>query len=40
MKTKGSNILVSGASVSGLTLAYWLMHYGFNVMETRTAARS
>ncbi len=31
------NILISGAGISGLTLAYWLQHYGFTptVIEKR-----
>src|SRR5271154_3803719 len=31
------NVLVSGASVSGLSVAYWLSHYGFNVTVVERA---
>src|SRR5438270_12518649 len=30
MITKNKNILISGASIAGPTLAYWLKRYGFN----------
>jgi 2-polyprenyl-6-methoxyphenol hydroxylase-like FAD-dependent oxidoreductase len=30
MITKNTNILISGASIAGPTLAYWLKRYGFN----------
>jgi hypothetical protein len=30
MLTKNSTILISGASIAGPALAYWLKHYGFN----------
>src|SRR5213080_2952342 len=30
MSTKNSTILISGASIAGPTLAYWLKRYGFN----------
>ena len=29
MITKNTNILISGASIAGPTLAYWLRRYGF-----------
>lgn len=32
------NILVSGASIAGLTLAYWLKQHDFNVTEVEQAA--
>src|SRR5271154_2926357 len=31
------NVLVSGASVSGLSVAYWLVHYGFKVTVVERA---
>src|SRR6266487_3940646 len=30
MSTNNTNILISGASIAGPTLAYWLKRYGFN----------
>src|SRR5260221_14134670 len=30
MSTKNTTILISGASIAGPTLAYWLKRYGFN----------
>src|SRR6266516_7269709 len=30
MISKNTNILISGASIAGPTLAYWLKRYGFN----------
>ncbi|MBV9614975.1 MAG: hypothetical protein JO031_05880, partial [Ktedonobacteraceae bacterium] len=30
MITRNTNILISGASIAGPTLAYWLKRYGFN----------
>ncbi len=40
MMTK-KNILISGASIAGPTLAYWLKRYGFNptVVERAPAVR-
>jgi 2-polyprenyl-6-methoxyphenol hydroxylase-like FAD-dependent oxidoreductase len=32
-----SRVLVSGASISGLTIAYWLLHYGFRVTMVERA---
>ena len=29
MSTKNKHILISGASIAGPTLAYWLKRYGF-----------
>ena len=34
------NILISGASVAGPALAYWLRRYGFNVTIVERAARA
>lgn len=37
MKKKDMNVLVSGASVAGLSVAYWLTRYGFNVTVVERA---
>ncbi|TDQ11820.1 FAD-dependent monooxygenase [Pedobacter metabolipauper] len=34
---KNKKILISGASIAGPTLAYWLSHYGFDVIVTEKA---
>jgi len=34
---KDKKILISGASIAGPTLAYWLSHYGFNVIVIEKA---
>src|SRR5437764_14743428 len=41
-KLQNSNILISGASAAGPSLAYWLHHYGFNptVVERAPALRA
>jgi 2-polyprenyl-6-methoxyphenol hydroxylase-like FAD-dependent oxidoreductase len=31
METKGKSVLISGASIAGLTMAYWMNHYGYDV---------
>jgi 2-polyprenyl-6-methoxyphenol hydroxylase-like FAD-dependent oxidoreductase len=31
MATKGKSVLISGASIAGLTMAYWMNHYGYDV---------
>jgi 2-polyprenyl-6-methoxyphenol hydroxylase-like FAD-dependent oxidoreductase len=31
MATKVKSVLISGASIAGLTMAYWMKHYGYNV---------
>ena len=38
---KNRDILISGASIAGLALAYWLRQYGFNptVVEQAPAPR-
>ena len=39
MTSTSGNILISGASVAGPTLAYWLRRYGFNpTVVVRTPA--
>jgi 2-polyprenyl-6-methoxyphenol hydroxylase-like FAD-dependent oxidoreductase len=38
MSNDNARILVSGASVAGLTAAYWLNHYGFDVTVVERAA--
>jgi len=30
-KTKNKTVLISGASIAGLTMAYWMNHYGYKV---------
>ncbi len=35
---KDKNVLISGASIAGLSTAYWLTKYGFNVMIVERAA--
>jgi 2-polyprenyl-6-methoxyphenol hydroxylase-like FAD-dependent oxidoreductase len=31
MTTKRKSVLISGASIAGLTMAYWMNHYGYDV---------
>jgi 2-polyprenyl-6-methoxyphenol hydroxylase-like FAD-dependent oxidoreductase len=31
MKTNEKSVLISGASIAGLTMAYWMNHYGYKV---------
>jgi 2-polyprenyl-6-methoxyphenol hydroxylase-like FAD-dependent oxidoreductase len=31
METKGQSVLISGASIAGLTMVYWMNHYGYDV---------
>lgn len=38
MEPKNKSILISGASIAGLTLAYWLEHYGFKVTVVEIAS--
>ena len=37
-KLRNRNILISGASAAGPSLAYWLHHYGFNMVVERARA--
>lgn len=38
MKTAANTVLISGAGVAGLTLAYWLQKYGYDVTVVERAA--
>lgn len=38
MKTKGKSVLISGASIAGLTMAYWMEHYGYEVTVVEIGA--
>ena len=38
MATKAKSVLISGASIAGLTMAYWMEHYGYNVTVVEIGA--
>jgi 2-polyprenyl-6-methoxyphenol hydroxylase-like FAD-dependent oxidoreductase len=38
MATKEKSVLISGASIAGLTMAYWMDYYGFKVTVVEIGA--
>ncbi|RZJ82630.1 MAG: hypothetical protein EOO20_24260 [Chryseobacterium sp.] len=38
MTTKIKSVLISGASIAGLTMAYWMKYYGYNVTVVEIGA--